>query len=94
MMFDVSLAALRPWAFRKSPAVLGVNDAGIDSHRHLRFCRNIGRSRLTASIKVGSKRVGNYGDFKFDRLDENSGRYTIEMSAKGRIKKQSRPISR
>ena len=29
----------------------------------------------------------NYGDFKFDRLDENSGRYLIEISASGRPKK-------
>jgi hypothetical protein len=29
----------------------------------------------------------NYGDFKFDRLDENSGRYLIEISAPGRPKK-------
>jgi hypothetical protein len=26
----------------------------------------------------------NYGDFKFDRLDEGSGRYLIEISAPGR----------
>ena len=29
----------------------------------------------------------NYGDFKFDRLDENSGTYTIEIEAKGFPKK-------
>jgi Fe-S-cluster-containing dehydrogenase component len=29
----------------------------------------------------------NYGDFKFDRLDENSGRYTVEISAPGRARK-------
>jgi Fe-S-cluster-containing dehydrogenase component len=29
----------------------------------------------------------NYGDFKFDRLDENSGRYTVEISASGRATK-------
>jgi hypothetical protein len=29
----------------------------------------------------------NYGDFKFDRLDENSGRYLIEIAAPGRPKK-------
>ena len=29
----------------------------------------------------------NYGDFKFDRLDENSGRYTVEVSAPGRFTK-------
>ena len=28
----------------------------------------------------------NYGDFKFDKLDENSGTYLIEISAKGRSK--------
>ena len=29
----------------------------------------------------------NYGDFKFDRLDENSGSYQVEISAPGRGKK-------
>ena len=29
----------------------------------------------------------NYGDFKFDKLDENSGRYLLEISAPGRPKK-------
>lgn len=29
----------------------------------------------------------NYGDFKFDSLEENSGRYTIEISHKDREKK-------
>ena len=29
----------------------------------------------------------NYGDFKFDKLDDNSGRYLIEISAPGRPKK-------
>ena len=28
----------------------------------------------------------NYGDFKFDRLDEGSGKYLVEISAKGRSK--------
>jgi hypothetical protein len=27
----------------------------------------------------------NYGDFKFDKLDENSGRYLVEISAPGRL---------
>jgi hypothetical protein len=27
-----------------------------------------------------------YGDFKFDKLDENSGKYTVEISASGRSK--------
>jgi Fe-S-cluster-containing dehydrogenase component len=29
----------------------------------------------------------NYGDFKFDKLDENSGAYIVEVEAKGRGKK-------
>jgi Fe-S-cluster-containing dehydrogenase component len=29
----------------------------------------------------------NYGDFKFDRLDENSGRYSVEIAAANRPKK-------
>src|ERR1700745_84985 len=29
----------------------------------------------------------NYGDFKFDKLDEGSGTYLVELSAKGRSKK-------
>ena len=29
----------------------------------------------------------NYGDFKFDKLDEDSGRYVVEISANGRGKK-------
>ncbi|HEY6603894.1 MAG TPA: oxidoreductase, partial [Xanthobacteraceae bacterium] len=29
----------------------------------------------------------NYGDFKFDKLDENSGAYVVEISPKGRSKK-------
>jgi Fe-S-cluster-containing dehydrogenase component len=28
----------------------------------------------------------NYGDFKFDKLDEGSGKYTVEISARGRSK--------
>jgi hypothetical protein len=28
----------------------------------------------------------NYGDFKFDRLDEDSGRYAVQVFAKGRSK--------
>jgi Fe-S-cluster-containing dehydrogenase component len=35
---------------------------------------------------VASALTDNYGDFRFDRLDEGSGRYTIEVSAFGRTK--------
>jgi Fe-S-cluster-containing dehydrogenase component len=33
---------------------------------------------------LAEQATDNYGDFKFDRLDENSGRYTVEVEAKGR----------
>lgn len=35
---------------------------------------------------VATATTDNYGDFKFDRLDENSGRYTVEISAQGKKK--------
>jgi hypothetical protein len=37
-----------------------------------------------ASIAVTT--TDNYGDFKFDRLDEDSGRYTVQVFANGRSK--------
>ena len=37
-----------------------------------------------ASVAVTT--TDNYGDFKFDRLDENSGRYTVQIFAGGRSK--------
>jgi Fe-S-cluster-containing dehydrogenase component len=36
---------------------------------------------------VAELKSDNYGDFKFDRLDENSGAYTVEIEAAGRPKK-------
>ena len=36
---------------------------------------------------VAQTATDNYGDFKFDRLDENSVEYTVEISAAGRAKK-------
>jgi Fe-S-cluster-containing dehydrogenase component len=33
---------------------------------------------------VAEATTDNYGDFKFDRLDENSGKYVVEISANGR----------
>jgi Fe-S-cluster-containing dehydrogenase component len=38
------------------------------------------------SSTVATATTDNYGDFKFDKLDENSGRYTIEVTALGRTK--------
>jgi hypothetical protein len=35
---------------------------------------------------IAETATDNYGDFKFDRLDEGSGRYTVEVSSKGRTK--------
>ena len=36
---------------------------------------------------VAEDRSDNYGDFKFDRLDENSGAYVVEVEAKGHHKR-------
>ena len=36
---------------------------------------------------VAQTATDNYGDFKFDRLDENSGDYAVEIWAVGRAKK-------
>jgi len=33
---------------------------------------------------IGEASSDNYGDFKFDKLDEGSGKYAVEISAKGR----------
>ena len=37
-----------------------------------------------ASVAVTTS--DNYGDFKFDKLDENSGRYTVQIYSGGRSK--------
>ena len=37
--------------------------------------------------KVAETTSDNYGDFKFDKLDENSGHYLIEISASGHANK-------
>lgn len=36
---------------------------------------------------VAETATDNYGDFKFDRLDENSGEYTVQIAAAGQAKK-------
>ena len=33
---------------------------------------------------VAEMTTDNYGDFKFDRLDEDCGKYTVEVSSNGR----------
>jgi hypothetical protein len=41
---------------------------------------------LKEGAQVAEMASDNYGDFKFDKLDEGSGRYTIEISANGRTR--------
>jgi Fe-S-cluster-containing dehydrogenase component len=41
---------------------------------------------LKAGLLVAETQSDNYGDFKFDKLDEGSGAYKVEVSAKGRSK--------
>jgi hypothetical protein len=36
---------------------------------------------------IAQAQSDNYGDFKFDRLDEESGAYVVEIEARGRKKK-------
>jgi hypothetical protein len=36
---------------------------------------------------IGEVTSDNYGDFKFDKLDENSGKYVVEITAQGRTRK-------
>ena len=42
---------------------------------------------LKGGAVVAQAATDNYGDFKFDRLDENSGDYAVEISAPGGPKK-------
>ena len=35
---------------------------------------------------VGETTSDNYGDFKFDKLDEGSGKYVVEITANGRTR--------
>jgi hypothetical protein len=41
---------------------------------------------LKGGAPVAEASTDNYGDFKFDRLDEGSGRYTVEIAGLGRKK--------
>ena len=42
---------------------------------------------LKDGAAVAETTSDNYGDFKFDKLDENSGAYVVEVTAKGHKKK-------
>jgi len=42
---------------------------------------------VKGGVVVAQTSTDNYGDFKFDRLDENSGDYVVEISVAGRAKK-------
>ena len=42
---------------------------------------------LKNGATVAEAATDNYGDFKFDRLGENSGEYIVEISAAGQAKK-------
>ena len=42
---------------------------------------------LKSGAVVAQTATDNYGDFKFDRLNENSGDYVVEILAAGRAKK-------
>jgi len=42
---------------------------------------------MKAGKPVAETTSDNYGDFKFDKLDESSGAYTVEIEAPGRPRK-------
>jgi nitrate reductase beta subunit len=42
---------------------------------------------IRAGAVVAETATDNYGDFKFDRLDEESGAYTVEIAAAGHAKR-------
>jgi hypothetical protein len=42
---------------------------------------------LKGGAVVTQAATDNYGDFKFDRLDENSGDYVVEITTAGGVKK-------
>ena len=42
---------------------------------------------IRAGATVAETTIDNYGDFKFDNLDENSGANTVEIEAQGHAKK-------
>ena len=42
---------------------------------------------LKGGAMVAQAATDNYGDFKFDRLDEDSGDYVVEVTTAGGIKK-------
>jgi Fe-S-cluster-containing dehydrogenase component len=51
-------------------------------------CVEGARVRLTKDGRtVAESTSDNYGDFKFDKLDEGSGKYVVEITAKGRSTK-------
>ena len=51
-------------------------------------CVEDARVRLLRNgLLVAEATSDNYGDFKFDKLDENSGAYVVEIEAKGHAKK-------
>jgi hypothetical protein len=51
-------------------------------------CVDGAKVRLMKDNHIVAETVSdNYGDFRFDRLDENSGRYLVEVSAKDGTKR-------
>ena len=59
---------------------------GGERRRRLRRGRDGAPASGTASRSRRST-SDNYGDFKFDKLDENSGAYVVEIEAAGHRKK-------
>jgi nitrate reductase beta subunit len=64
--------------------------AGDVAYQHNGIIDCVEGARVTLfknSQKIGEVLTNNYGDFKFDNLEEKSGRYTLELVYKGYEKK-------
>ena len=60
--------------------------------------RRLRRGRAACGSRKDGRTVAettsdNYGDFKFDKLDEDSGAYVVEISAEAAAREPSRPSS-
>ena len=73
--------------WRYSKCFIGGSVSGADERRHGRLRRGRNSAADQGRRLVAETASDNYGDFKFDRLNENSGDYIIEVSVVGSPRK-------
>ena len=104
MARDEGLEVMRPGARHQAAGLLPQPLALFEMlHRRLALGRGQRRGRLRRGrdraavrngVPVAEQTSDNYGDFKFDKLDENSGAYVVEIEAKGFRKTDDRDEAR